>query len=581
MKTKIISMLFAMVLVIVMLASCFGGGGNEGGGNEGGGNEGGGGNNNNVIVPSDAPSYGYTWEKTQIIFELTKNSSSGELESGCERYYAGSAANAFEPIDQAVRERNLAAAKQANVEPKYDYVPNETAYGWGANIQRISQAAITEISSNPDIYCNFAYDLTCAQLKGCFANLLSQDHEKGNWFRFTEADYNPTSDNYFDAEAGEGYFYQYMQSLSLSDDKIYCLASNYCTDLVRSFLVIPVNVSMMNSITPENQPFNTITDINSFYDLVWKDTTISTDYVNGWTYDVLAHYGTKVYEDDTTSDHALADTVAFAAGCTSGLVSSGILYTTSVKIIDKAPNGDGTYTYTYPRNNADLDAFATALNKLFGENKPAGIITVTGDEARAYDANAETELIAIRNQFAQDKILFGGIIAVGSLEHTTYQDMREDGEGFGIVPVPVYKNGDQYLTLVHNIARIIAIAKATTDFSQCSAFLDYNSRMSADILDEYYQGTLVAATGGLAGNDNKLMLTYIRNNVRDCFDKTFEDSVSSKMGNTDTSATSNKWHEILSANRFNYATFAAQYDAIAPTKEQLLNDVLADWNQFD
>lgn len=581
MKIKIISMLFAMVLVVAMFASCNNNSGDSG--NSGNNNHGGSGGGVNVVIPDNAPSYGVTWEKTKINFELTKNSASGELSSGCERYYAGTAANAFDPIDTAVRNRNLAAAKQANVDPNYDYVDADA--GWGANIGRISSQAMTENSANPDIYCNFAYDLTCAQVKGCFANLLGTTYTGGNWFRFTEDGYAEqvaaNATNYFDAEAGEGYFFEYMRSLTLSDDKMYCLASNYCTDTVRSFLVVPANVSMLEDILPENHYKNTITDVTSFYDLVWKKTNLNPEYKDGWTYDVLAHYGNKVYVDDTKSDNVLADTVAFAAGCNSGLVSSGILYTTSVKIIDKAPNGDGTYKYSYPDGNEGLNEFATALQTLFGENKPKGIITVTGDEAKEFNSSATTELIAIREQFALNKILFGGVIAVGSLEDSTYQKMRTDGKGFGILPVPVYKAGDEYLTLVHNIARIIAVAKATTDFAQCSAFLDYNSRMSADILDEYYEGTLVAQTGGLAGNANKEMLTYIRNHVRDCFDKTFEDAVSSRMGNTDATAISNKWHEQLSKFRFNYPDFSAQYSSMKEAKQKNLLAVLADWNSFD
>ena len=584
MKTKIISMLFAMVLVIAMLASC--GGNGDNGGNNGGNNNGGGGNNAPVVnIPDNAPSYGVTWEKTKILFELTKNDSAGELTSGCERYYAGTAANAFDPIDTDVRNRNLAAAKQANVEPDYSYVDQDA--GWGANIGRISTQAALENSAYPDIYCNFAYDLTSAQLKGCFANLLDTSYDGGNWFRFTESDYNPTSDNYFDSEAGEGYFYQYMQSLSLSDDKIYCLASNYCTDTVRSFLVVPVNVAMFESIQSSDHYLDTIDNITSFYDLVWRDTATNEKYAEGWTYNVLAWYGNKVYVDDTQNDNPFADTVAFAAGTTSGLVSSGILYTSSVKIIDKQPKGDGTYTFTYPENNTNLNEFASALQMLFGANKPAGIITVDQADAKAFD-NSGTELIAIRKQFAEDKILFGGIIAVGSLEESVYQDMRTEGSGFGVLPVPLYRStyvdektgetkAEDYLTLVHNTARIIAIAKGTTDFAQCSAFLDYNSRMSADILDEYYNGTLVAATGGLNGNANKMMLTYIRNHVRDCFDKTFEDAVSAKMGITDSSATANKWHEVLSQNDFNYPDFSTQYTSLRGEKEEALGKVLAEW----
>ena len=102
--------------------------------------------------------------------------------------------------------------------------------------------------------------------------------------------------------------------------------------------------------------------------------------------------------------------------------------------------------------------------------------------------------------------------------------------------------------------------------------------MSAEILDEYYNVRLASSTGGLAGEFNNFMLTYIRNHVRDCFDKTFEDSVSNKIASTDATATENKWHELLSQNGFIYPTFSDAYKANAANKESQFQLVLDDWN---
>ncbi len=582
MKSKIFSMLFAMMLVVAMLVSCGGGeetpSGNGGGGNGGGGN-GGGGNTN-------TGSYG-NWNETQIRFELTKDNAAQELESGCERYYAGGGLNNPTDLDLDIRARNIAAAKAANVKVDFTYageVSNET--GWGENIDRIVKNAASSATDNPDIYCNYAYDLTCAQLRGAFYNLKDTKDTRGNWFRFTERDYNPVSDNYFDSEAGEGYFYDYMKSLSLSDDKMYCLASNYCTDLVRAFLVVPVNISMLNEFTGENSYTGDMEDFDDFYDLVWRSENRSEAYQEGWTYKVLAYYANRVYSD-LPGDSPLADRVGFIAGCTSGLVSSGFLYTSNVKIITKTPSGNGSYKFEYPEANEALNTFATAITELFTENN--GILTVTGEEAKAYDADARTELTMIRNKFASDGVLFGGIVAVGSLEEDAYQQMRTEGEGFGIVPVPLYRsvdeNGDpqEYQTLVHNIARIIAISRATTDFAQCSAYLDYVSKNSADILEQYYGEKLEAATAGAAADQNSKMLTYIRNHVRDCFDKTFEDAISdfySNQAGSSAQVTASKWHEFLgNANRFNCPSFTTAYETNRDSKQENLDAIVEDWNR--
>ncbi len=585
MKTKILSVLLAMVLVLALFASCDGDGGNgtTPGGTTPGGTTPGGTTPSEpeVAIPEGAPSYDVTWNKTELKYALTDSSNKDELSSGCRKYYSGTASGANETIDTLVKARNDQAAKAANVLPRYDY---ETATrDWGGNIDIIISKATSGSDEAPDIYCNFVYDLTCAQLRGCFANLLDTTSAKNN-FRFNETGYEYESDNYFDAEKGEGYFFQYMKSLTLSDDKMYVLASNYCTDLVRAFLVVPLNIEMMSGITVEDSYTGEMANVGDFYKLVWREMG-EEKYDGGWTYDVLAHYADKVSQSaNAGSGNALSGTVGFAAGCTSGLVSSGFLYTTSVKIIEKKAE-NGSYTYSYPEDNDDLDALASALFNLFGTNKN-GIVTVITDEVKEYGS---TDLIAIRNRFSQNGILFGGIIALGSLEDTVYQNMRTTGSklGFGVLPVPLYRAADEngvkeeYLTLVHNLARVVAISKTTKNFTQCTAYLDYLSRMSQDVLDEYYEGQLASAVAGNQGANNVRMLTYIRNHVRDCFDKTFEDAVSNYLSATNDDVNATKWHIILKDSRFQMDNFSGQYDANAGNKEEQLESVVDDWNSYN
>ena len=554
MKLKILGLLMALVAVVCLLASC---GGNNNQGNNG--NEGGEGK--------------YYWGTDEILIELYENDNSGELSSGLKRYYAGKDESAHAEIDDLVRERNDAATAETGVTASYSY---KNQFAWGESFSEIQRLVSSGDSSAPDVYCNFAYDLTSLALRGCFANLYSntydyiQSYGKGNnYFTFTEDGYVGVGETYFDSEAGKGYFYDYMQSLSLANtdgvyDKMYCLASNYCVDLVRSFLVIPVNVEMMNSIALEDstgdKDGDKDFDIMDFYALVWE---------GGWTYDVLAQYCQAVFLDNgTTSGVAdINDTLGAAFGRSSGLTSSGILYTTSVKIINKVEE-NGKTTYYYPSENDGLVKLAGALENLFRYG--VGITSVSKAEVNAAglgDSGNQGELVGIRQQFAKNKMLFGGVIAVGSLEEKVYQDMIDTSSGFGIVPVPVYKSGDEYLTLVHNIARIVAISATTTEFEQCSAYLDYQSTHSQDILDAYYTQELVAKVGGLAGDQNKKMLTYIRNHVRDCFDKTYEDVISSYLkGNGDTKADANRWHQLLQDNKYIYSNMGNSYKSFYDQK---------------
>ncbi len=623
MKIKILSMLLVLIMVISMLAACGGGGtttddddknqsddddknkddkdddkddgkddgkddntdddtddddtddGNTDDGNADGGNTG------NDKPGSTVPGKYGDWSQTDIKIKLTNNSNSSELTSGCQRYYAGADTAAFTELDTAIRARNQLAQKEANVKVSYTWIQDsESGKGWGGNIQDMVKDTTSGSTNGPDIYCNFAYDMTCAALRGCFSNLLSEDYDEGNWFRFIQDDYDTTVDaeEYFDSEAGEGYFYQYMESLSLTPKtQIYCLASNYTIDVMRAFLVVPVNAELMNSISVKDSAAGDLTgdglhDIEDFYELVWN---------NGWDYTALAKYSNAIFQAGSGSNPKtdISDNrVGFALGRGSGLSSSGMLYTTSVEILN--PKADGSFEY--PTNNPDLNNFATALKDLFVNNASTGVCVVTKEQVTAIEPDAKSELDGIRIRFAKNQVLFGGVICVGSLEDEVYQKMNKTGDGFGIVPVPLYRSnaeyGDEYKTLVHNLARIMAISKVTTKFSQCSAYLDYQSRSSADILEEYYTEKLATSVGGgAAGENNADMLTYIRNHVNDCFDKTYEDAIANYMGETDRNASGTRWHGMLMNNDYQMNSFSHIYSSVLDQKQGYIQEVYNAW----
>ena len=564
MKTKIFCLLAALVGALFMLASCG--------------------------DPPDDPNGdgGYNWNKTTLIFELSLNGNKNELSSQVKRYYAGEDDRFHAEIDDEIAARNELAETTTNVDVLYDYTPTDTEnYTWGKNVERIQTLVNSGAAEIPDMYCNFSYDLTCAALKGVFANLYSTSHGEGNnYFEFAKegylAEYEAAlegSESSFDSSIGKGYFFDYMRSLSLSDDKMYCLASDYCTDLVRAFLVVPVNIKLMGEIgvshstgdLNNDQTFN----IADFYELVWD---------GDFTYDAVAKLSEAIYADENNdTERNFGDKLGFAAGYTgSGLTASGILYTTSVSIITNTPHTDASgkeYAFSYSATNEALGQFADALNNLFTKT---GVVAVGSDDVKRENPQANTELEGIRSSFAQNMILFGGVIAVGSLEDNVYQEMRDDiGGGFGIAPVPLYKAGDEYLTLVHNIARIIAISRTTSKFEQCSAFLNYQSTNSADIIDAYYNEELVSKVNtGAAGGENVKMLNYIRNHVRNCFDKTYEDAVSRYKMTEDQDALSKRWHEILARGQFRVTNIRSQYESLYGEKQRFLEDIIDEWKKF-
>jgi hypothetical protein len=159
-----------------------------------------------------------------------------------------------------------------------------------------------------------------------------------------------------------------------------------------------------------------------------------------------------------------------------------------------------------------------------------------------------------------------------------------DGEGFMVVPFPLYtaytpETNDIYSTQVHNVGRIGAISVKTTKFSECSAFLNYQSTHSRNVKETYYNYDLLySVVGGDSAEilaANQKMLNLLRDSVITGFDKAYEDSsalLSAKeLVNTPTGQvafTTLKWHDIL--DRAHYADsngIRTYYDMLKDAKE--------------
>jgi hypothetical protein len=161
--------------------------------------------------------------------------------------------------------------------------------------------------------------------------------------------------------------------------------------------------------------------------------------------------------------------------------------------------------------------------------------------------------------------------------------MEDEGKGFGILPVPLYEQdaqkSERYLTLIHNIGRIGAISVKTTKFSECSAFLNYQSTHSRNVKETYYNYDLLySVVGGDSEeilNANKQMLDLLRASVITGFDKAYEDSSAlfspnEKVTTIDGEKTfiNLKWHDILDQGSYQRAnTIRTYYEQLKPAKE--------------
>ncbi len=479
-----------------------------------------------------------SYQTTELRFQMTHNSYDQELPSGCARYLAGDndAGTWNDDIDELVEKRNNDAYSITNVSVIYTYYPDTQGYGVYRMYDTIYSEVASATASSPDIYCNFMTDMLVTSLKGSFANLKSIQY----------ANDNPAGkSNYFKFE-DPGYMADLMGSLTLSPERMYVIASDYFIDLIRAFFVVPVNAELYNRIAPVM-----IDDLNGDGEKDIND--IFVEVKNGdWTYERLAEYSDAIYTDcDGVEGESIGDVLGFGLG-QNGLPAAGLVYSSYVTIINKVSLGNSKYDYSYSAENQDLYDLSDAISTLINAT---GVKMVTSDDKNTLAVSeVDTPLLAIRHQFTNNKMLFGGIILVGYLEYSQYQTMKDNGYGFGVLPVPVYEKidhdgdgdySDEYNTQIHSVGRAGGISAATKKFVQATAFLNYQSSNSTEILNEYYDYNLmydIASSGGVEGNVE--MLKFIRGNIKTGFEKYYEDAIGmlASSGDLDASA---RWHNII------------------------------------
>lgn len=512
------------------------------------------------------------WEPVDLIYQMTAHDTS-ELSSTClrylegisDRYLAGTWTEKPDDLDKAIDKRNKEALDFANINSiTYLYRPNTEEYGWGHVAEHIIKDKKNILTEGlPDIYCDQTYGMVTASLQNCFANLYGGATRGTSYFPFAKFKELYYAGNFDEDKQGQGYMYEYMTTLTLSKNKMYLLASDYYTDLVRAFFVTPVNVKLLEDygmdITGDLVGGDNKFTLEDFYQDVYN---------KNWTYERLIEYSAAVYQDNGNAGKDMSDRFGFVISYQGGLSPSGAIYTTNCTIIERKLNeAINDFEYSYPQGNEKLFDLFDAISDLVNST---GVYAAGSGDDKKIDASGDM-LRGIAKQFSEEMILFGGICLLGGLENEEYQGMKQDG-GFGVVPVPIYSKeavaaGDNYLTQIHNEGRIGAIAYKTSKFEMCSAYLHYQSTNSKKILEDYYKYKLVlGAVGASTGTVD--MLSFIRNRVRSAFDKTFEDAMGAYYQKSE-----QRWHNILLSNRYDI-DLRGKYEEYYSSKQGDLNNLL-------
>ncbi len=465
----------------------------------------------------------YTWtaaDAKTIKIELNRNTCNDELSDLTKRYMAGDIsdlpAGSLKKTDTLVATRNGLAKSVTMVTPTFQYRENDGAdkAGWSSYYSKIQTAVANPTDETPDVYSGFAYDLHVASALGCFINLY--DTTRGNnYFTFLEDNYNAARDD-------EGYLMGFMRALSLlPNTQMYLIASNYTLDVVRSINALPLNITLLQSIPvadantalglAEGKTIdangNGLFDVEEFYEFVME---------GKFSYTVMANLCTLIAE--STTDNAtlgFGDTLGFVFNLSLGLAGSAITFSVDFSYYDVTVNADGTYSYTVAGGTPETAAAAEHKGLMALSNAFAALMNAEGvyrvaNGAANTAAGYASVLKASRGEFAKNKVLFAGVEVIGAFDENEYQMM--DG-GFGILPLPLYEaaEGRTYTAVLHNLARVSGIARSSTKFSEVSAYYDFQSINSDDVMNEYYKSLQYQIVGG--EDYNVQMLDFLRSHT--------------------------------------------------------------------
>ena len=509
----------------------------------------------------------YYWTENQsILIEMNLSSEKKELSALTKRYMAGmgeEGESLTSRLDTLVYDRNSAAYSTTKMSVSYVFIPDGEA-DWGKYHGKISNAIATPTEDTPDVYCGLAWDLGACSAKGDFVNLMSTTRGTENYFTFNEENYNADYDD-------EGYFYELMTSMSPVDNKMYLYASNYTLDVIRAIYCIPVSITLLESLSLEKigeiaNGYNYAWDcdgdndwdVDDFYDMVLS---------KNWTFDALGILGGAAYSNDSgAAEVNFGDTLGFVHDTYAGLPSAGVMFSNDINFFTKSYDTDGTPLYNVNDTNED---FITLVNE-FGD-----VFNYKGNFAQyAAPTGYDSMLQAIRTRFSEDKILFGGVITVGALDYTEYQSMEG---GFGIVPIPLVDSSKEYVSAIHNLARVMGIAKSSTKFDQISAFLDYQALNSDDVMSNYYSLLQYDTVGG--EKYNITVLNTLRNSLGDNSSQYLENQIHANKSAF--SVAIDRWSKFLQTTEFDPESLRSKYDASMTAKNTALKELVVIYQGFE
>ncbi len=409
-----------------------------------------------------------------LIMQLSTSNAGGEMESGGEKYMKGPDESSADPVLEAVRKRNSDAERILGIDMSYVYIDKP----WGS-----IKGAIMETEKGgvdiPDLYCDMIHDMLGASVENAvFKNL----------YRYTTENLHNYSDNYyeegyFNFEHEKGYYTDLMADMSLTGDKQFLIASDFFLDVIRALILLPFNITMYGESVDVNDK-----EAFKLYEMVQ-------DY--NWTWDAMRQMSSLYPGGEENMDKNLV--MAIAGG---GLSSIALMYSTSFTVFEEVTSGGKIVGYRMG------DAVPSEFSALF--QKIADLVDEGGIYANSAILKEEDrEGIRLCNEkFAKSGTsLFATPTMMGLLEEDIFQNMTDD---MGILPLPKLQEGTStpYCSIINGIGKVGALSYHSPNGKEMSAYIQYVTENSAEVLTKYYDDAMKHKYSSDAGSQVMLDLIY-------------------------------------------------------------------------
>lgn len=550
MTKRLLSLLLVLVMLcmsISMMVSCGGtevpdptpdpnqGGNNTGNGN---GNGGGGGGGQLVDKWDDVEFYDRHGDPLELTIQLSEYSD-GEMTTGALKYMQGPGEEVADPVQNLVYQRNLDAEDRLGIHMNYVYLNK----GWSyikSEIMIIEKNGV----DTPDLYCDMIYDMMGASIEnGVFKNLYRYNLEDtvGYGDDYYEG-------GYFDFQEKYGFYVDYMDDLSLTEDKQFLMAGDYFLDVIRALLLLPFNIDLYTAlVNPSDSKAYGLYETVRNYE---------------WTWDYLKSMCNIYSGGEESLDQTLV--MAIAHG---GLSAVALVYSTQLDVYSATTDSDGKITgYVMNPKCPDLGTLFLKIKDLIDTNG------IYADSSVLPEANREG-INKCNNAFKNGTVLFATPTMMGALEEDVFQDMTSN---MGVLPLPKLYEGSatSYCSIINGVGKVGALGYHSENGQAMSAYIQYITEHSLDVLTAYYDDAMKNRYTNDSGSKDMLDLIY--DSIGSQKTMIIEELLMNRDWGTMQPYT---WHQLIRDENFtgHASDISIQYDSCYDRKNNMLREVFDAW----